>query len=237
MPTTRSRERSRQTPTRASGPTPRSRKQCASRLARAIELPVGERLPPPATTAAASGVRRACSANSSCTQGCRPRALRVSFHSTRSCASSAPESSGSSDSRCRDRHGRPPAGLRSDRAGAPDGRTVEEVGAVLEPSPPAPTVSASCRVRSNFAVPLSARSDAARARQSEPLARRVLEREHHLEERRAGEVALAAAAPRPAARTARPDGRRRRAPSRAPARSSSREARGRPTGRPAAPGC
>ena len=52
---------------------------------------------------------------------------------------------------------------------------------------------------------------------------RVLQGEHHLEEGRAAQVALRAAAPRPASRRAGPGARRRPASSRAPAPSSSRK--------------
>ena len=85
-------------------------------------------------------------------------------------------------------------------------------------------VSARVKVRSNFAVPRPSRTGVEReAGQLERRLRRVLEGEHHLEERASGWRRARAPAPRPASRTGGPGGRRRRAPSAAPAPRSSRK--------------
>ena len=58
------------------GPRRGARSWCASRLARALQLGVGERRRPRRRRHGASGVRAACSANSSCTQACGKSAAR-----------------------------------------------------------------------------------------------------------------------------------------------------------------
>ncbi len=73
-------------------------------------------------------------------------------------------------------------------------------------------VSTMCSDRSNFAVPLLGRHLPQRqTRQLEPLPRRVLQNQQHLEQRLPRQVARRAEAPPPAARTAAPGAHRPRA--------------------------
>ena len=84
--------------------------------------------------------------------------------------------------------------------------------------PPAPATGRACRAAAGRQV-----AHGEPGKPSPAAAERaLLEGEHHLEQRRARRGRAPAPAPRPGARTARPGGRRRRAPPRAPAPSSSR---------------
>ena len=166
--------------------------------ARPVELAVGEAPSPVERTAAASGPRAALRrrpARARRRAGAGSRRA-VSFHSASSWWRSAAARSGSA--------GEPAARASAaaageerragGRAGAPTVVAVEEVGAVARARrrarPPSSTPARA--MRSNFAVAcsqLDRRERRGRA-SSSGAARRVLEREHDLEERRAAEVAL-----------------------------------------------
>ncbi len=101
----------------------------------------------------------------------------------------------------------------------------------------APSRSAKLTARSSFAVvPATSTGRRRRPSISSLPRRRVLQREHRLEQGGVGEAALRWQAPRRAFRTARPGAARRRARSRAPGRGA-RGRWARPRGRRAAPGC
>ncbi len=97
-PATSSGERSAQIPTRTSGPTPRAASACASASERRSSSAYVT-LASPATSATASGVREACSANSSCTQRAGAGAFPVVLHSVTTRRRSAGSSSSISESR------------------------------------------------------------------------------------------------------------------------------------------
>ena len=153
--TTSSGERSTQSATGTSGPTPSARRRRASRSARRVELARRSAARSPKTSAAASG-RRAPPAPRTARAGRPPPPDgSVSFHSQRAAGARPRPSSGRSET------APPGVGRRAARAAsrsaAPAASTVrgvEQVGVVLEGAgEPLPVVLDRARVRSNLAVP------------------------------------------------------------------------------------
>ena len=222
--TTSSGVRSRQTPTRDSGPTPRRRSSWASRSARRVQLRVRERLAAPGRRpprpACAPPARRTARGRSA--PAGYPRS--VAFHSSSTCARSAA---------LEQRHA-----PRADRSGS---AATASSSATKCPSIRSTVAASNSVARGTRAAPRSARPSSSRSqrrgrtwpcslaalerlgappRPAGAPRRARLEREQHLEERGAAERRAPAPAPPPAARTAAPGGRRRRAPPRARGRAA-----------------
>ena len=176
---------------------PRARRWCASRLARVVQLARTSAAPSSHTTASASGVAPPAPRTARAgIDSCGYASPRSAFHSTQH-AAAAPSSR-----QQRQLATAPRPGRRDDALEQPpevpehplDRRRVEQVGVVLERAAAAPPSrsSTSASVRSNLARTPGCRDSSATAqpRQRRPPGRRVLQDEHHLEERRAAEIAL-----------------------------------------------